>query len=196
MTNNLREKIYHGISLFCIVLCVWLIGQVAADELFGTAPQALVHHPPQSRTAGKKTKDDGEKGFALEEGWIEQELRKYLPDDLPLDRIEVEIGAGGTMKLEGAVYRQQLLDYLAALEIELPGGPAAAALLPKELTLSAAVHCTTDSESGLLAQRPGGKQLHHSTTSFRVLSYDTILLAFFRIVIYNRGHNHSHFRTR
>lgn len=159
MTNNLKEKIYHGISLFCVVLCVWLIGQVAADELFGTSPQALVHRPPQIESVGQEPEPEGKQGFALEEERIGQELRRYLPDDLPLDGVEVEIGAGGSLMLKGSVHKQALLDYLAALELELPGGSMAAAFLPKELILSAAIHCTTDPESGLLALTPGQLKL-------------------------------------
>lgn len=155
MTGNFKEKIYHGVSLFCIVLCIWLIGQVAADELFGKGKGHHEHRPPmQFGGVEKPETPEGGAGVALDEARIEAELRKYIPEELPLEELEVEIRPGGRLKLEAEVKKQALMDYLAALDMELPGQGAASFLLPDDLRFSAGLTCTLDTESGLVAVAP------------------------------------------
>ncbi len=155
MTGNYKEKIYHGISLFCIVLCIWLIGQVAADELFGKEKAHHEHRPPMQFHSGEQAeRPEQGAGTALDEARIEAELRKYIPEELPLEELEVEIRPGGRLKLEAEVKKQALMDYLTALDMELPGQGTASLLLPDDLRFSAGMTCTLDTESGLVAVTP------------------------------------------
>lgn len=164
MTGTNKEKIYHGISLFCIVLCVWLIGQVAADELFGRGQETIVHQPPDIiQTERRKREGSTSAGLWMTEDQISAELNKYIPQELPLEGLAVRIAADGTLALSGTVPKQKLLAYFEQMQTEVPGGSLLTVLAPKTIDFALSVCCTMDDENGLMALTPGSVTLAGNT---------------------------------
>ncbi len=190
MTGNQKEKIYRGISLFCIVLCVWLIGQVAADELFGAAAEGQIHLPPVVAQRKEIQQMPEGSGLALGEEQIEAELRKYIPGELPLENLDVEIDAGGAMTLAAEMERGRLFDYLTTMGMELPGQGAVSFLLPDRLIFSAGVTCSCDPESGLITLTPNGMTLAGNAVDTAILPqsfWDTLGQAMSRLLLAEEG---------
>ncbi len=151
MTTHTKEKIYHGISLFCIVLCMWLIGQVAADELLNGRP---AEHLPPLRSIGREEEKPRETGLAITEEQIEGELMEYLPQGLSVGQPEVTISTDGALTLAGTVDKAVLLECFRTLGIEPPGGSLLAVLAPKQIELEVSVQCAWMEESGDLTVTP------------------------------------------
>ena len=151
MTTHTKEKIYHGISLFCIVLCLWLIGQVAADELVATG--AAVHLPPMRSAAGEEGSSQGV-GFTLTEEDIEGKLMEYLPDGMTVGQPQITIGADGRVTLSGTVDKPALLECFRTMGIDPPGGSLLTVLAPKQIDLELAVCCTGGAAQDVLHIEP------------------------------------------
>ena len=168
MKGNVKEKIYHGISLFCIVLCIWLIGQVAADELLGAGEPQADHRPPV-RTVETTPDAAAPEGFVLTEADIEAEVGKYLPEELPLEELRFSIGADGSIGMHTAVEKKKLLAYFETLGMEVPGGELATVMAPKTMEMDMQVLCSVDPESGMAQLTPGELRLAGNVLSPQVM---------------------------
>ena len=140
MTTHIKEKIYHGISLFCIVLCFWLIGQVAADELVGGG--AAEHLPPVRTLTEEQGQPQGI-GFTITEEQIEGKLMKYMPDGMLIGQPQITIRADGQVTFVGTVEKSALLEIFRQKAIDPPGGSLLTVLAPKQIEVEMAVCCLT-----------------------------------------------------
>lgn len=145
-----KAKIYNAVTVTCIILCMLLIGRVAADELFGQRPEE--HEPPEVRSDAAGERGDG-CVLRLEEEDIEGRLIQYLPADIGAGEPEVEIGADGSVSISAVVSKSRFTKLLGS--IELPQAVRLVlGLMPGEARVSVSVLCSCDSESRLLAVTP------------------------------------------
>lgn len=145
MSGRTREQIYNGICIFCIVLCIILIGRVAADELTQGRGKENIHRPPEVRTK------DTYEGIILTEEYVTEEIKKYLPSELPLENIEVDIAKDGLIQISGSLGKKKLEAMLEDFAVNR----AAGVLIPGEETaFELAFKCSCDGESGLLMLEP------------------------------------------
>ena len=146
-----KAKIYNAVTVTCVILCMLLIGRVAADELFGRRPEE--HEPPKVRSSDPA----GERGdgcvLRLEEEDIESRLTQYLPADIEIRDIDAEIGKDGMISISAVVSKSRFVKLLGS--VELPRAVRLAlGLMPGEARVSVSVLCSCDSESRLLAVAP------------------------------------------
>lgn len=152
MTVEKKAKIYNFITIFCVILCMLLIGRVACDELFGGERPAS-HVPPAitEKTAQSQAPIDGIK---IDCRMIEEQLAGYLPDGFPLEDIRVEIGADGALAIDAKASKSKIRDYLETAGVELGGG-FLFKLLPGKADIRVEGVCSCDEESRMLALAVG-----------------------------------------
>ena len=145
-----KAKIYNAVTVTCIILCMLLIGRVAADELFGQRPEE--HEPPEVRSDAAGERSDG-CVLRLEEEDIEGRLIQYLPADIGAGEPEVEIGADGRVSISVVVSKSRFTKLLGAAE--LPRAVRLAlGLTSGEVRMSVSILCGCDAESRLLTVTP------------------------------------------
>ena len=145
-----KAKIYNIVTVVCAVLCMLLIGRVAADELFGQRPGE--HEPP----AVRPVTDRGSGGSCVlrfEEKDIEARLAQYLPADIEIRDIDAEISEDGMISISAAVPKNQLIKLLGSAELPRTVR-LALGLMPGEARMSVSVLCGCDAESRLLTVSP------------------------------------------
>lgn len=147
MSVEKKAKIYNFITIFCVVLCMLLIGRVACDELFGA--QAPAHVPPVISEGAEQEKKPAE-GVRIDCGTIEEQIAGYLPDDFPLEDIKVGISADGSLTLDAKASKSKLKDYLEKAGVELEGG-FFFKLLPGRADIRVEGLCSCEEESRMLA---------------------------------------------
>ena len=145
-----KAKIYNAVTVTCIILCMLLIGRVAADELFGQRPEE--HEPPEVRSDAAGERSDG-CVLRLEEEDIEGRLIQYLPADIGAGEPEVEIGADGRVSISVVVSKSRFTKLWGAAE--LPRAVRLAlGLTSGEVRMSVSILCGCDAESRLLTVTP------------------------------------------
>ncbi len=154
MSEKTKGAIYKLITIVCIVICLLLIGRVAADELVGKhAPEHVpIVRPTAAATMAAQpiTRD----AVVIDEELIADRLGGYMMQELPLRRVGVEISESGRITLTCSCPRQKLLSYLDRRD-ELPDAfGLLARLLPGTIDLSLTADCTCDEDSRLIAAAP------------------------------------------
>lgn len=156
MSAKTREHIYNAICIFCIILCIILIGRVAADELTDGRGKEYIHHPPEVRH------ESNEERNIISEKNLSEELKRYLGGVLPIRDIAIDVSEGGKMLLTAKASREELTDYLKSYGIE---SGVAALMLPQVIDLEISVDCSYDDETGLVAIDPVGLRIGESDFS-------------------------------
>ena len=145
MSAKTREHIYNAICIFCIVICIILIGRVAADELTEGRGEAHIHCPPEIE--GNNDKEEK----IISEKYISSELQKYLKEVIPINNINVNMSGDGRMKLSAEVSKNKLIDFLKSYGM---GSGIAVVTLPEVIELEISIKCRCDEETGLVAIEP------------------------------------------
>lgn len=155
MSVETKAKVYNGVTIFCIVVCLLLIGRVASDELFGSG-KIMVHTPPAQRQENEKDvkTEDQAGGVVLEEDFLQEQIGKYISDDFPLEDICIDISQDGRIDFTARASKSKLKDYFAKSGLAIEGGGLIFRLLPGKIDVSFSALCTCDSESGLIAAAP------------------------------------------
>ena len=152
MSPDKKVKLYNWITIFCVVICMLLIGRVASDELVGRREERSVHTPPEITYEGQTDSGpQGQEGTAIDEETLEQEINKYLPDGFPLEDISFDISEDGTVRIDAKASKSKLKDYMEEAGIELKGVGLGFSLLPGKIDVSLCAVCSCDEESGMLS---------------------------------------------
>ncbi|MEA4921259.1 MAG: hypothetical protein VB078_10130 [Clostridiaceae bacterium] len=154
MSVKTKEKIYNGIILLCVSICILLIGTVAIEELFGGGPVQL-HTPPEVGNVSDQANTSTTGEIFIDENTIENELAKYIDDDFPLKNITVDIMKSGEVTIGAEASKAKLTDYLENAGVKINGqGGLFALLLPKKIDVSFTALFAKDEESGMLTLSP------------------------------------------
>ncbi len=154
MSTKTKEKIFSGIIIVCVLLCVLLIGRVVYGNMTKGA-NTPVHQPVLPHNTGAQDAAKTYSMMVVEEDDIEDGLKKYFPEGFPIKEVDVEIEPDGTLRFESEVSKKAVTKYLAGFGIELGIKESLlAGLLPKKLDLVAKFTCSCDDDSGTLMVTP------------------------------------------
>lgn len=155
MSTKTKQKIYNGITIACVLMCLILIGRVASDEL--TSGKVMDLHSPPAISLAESTKPEGDlpkDGIVIDQATIETELAKYIDDNFPLKDIKVDIKETGEITLSARASKSKLEEYLKDTGISIKGGRIISMFLPRKIDATFKMMCECDDESGLLLISP------------------------------------------
>lgn len=152
MSVEKKAKVYNFVTIFCVFLCMLLIGRVACDELLGGG-NATEHIPPSISAKGETARQPVE-GVRIDCGMIEEQISGYLPEGFPLEDIKVEISSDGSLAVDAKASKSKIKDYLENAGVELDGG-FFFKLLPGRVDIRVEAVCSCDVESRMLALSVG-----------------------------------------
>lgn len=161
VTPKIKERIYFGICIFCVLLCALLIFRTFTGR--GPASPTLASHTPQPRvTQSGETKTPG---AASEVKMTEQQLSegftRCLPQDTPLREITVAISADGRLTLTAVLGVSEMQKFAEANGVKLGmAEKALIKLLPKTFSIKIVFRAETADDGGLLSCVPESLTLH------------------------------------
>lgn len=166
MNERNKEKLYKLITIVCVVLCLLLIGRVAADELTDVKKAAPPYEPPAIRPASSVQTAARETQTVLDEETIAEKLGGYLTQALPLRDVAVSIRESGRVTVSAVCPRQRLLRFLKSGGDRVEGLGLLERLLPGQIALSLTADCTCDEDSRLIAAAPAEAAVGDVTIAF------------------------------
>ena len=121
MNASLKEKIYLSVTVVCLLLC----GVMIAGMCFGSDKYVSAHLPALRSVNDTDVKENGETEaeyeaepsagqIAVTDAFLNEQLKRFLPDDFPLKEPKVTIGADGLVSFSGNVKKDDLRRFLKA----------------------------------------------------------------------------------
>ena len=161
VTPKIKERIYFGICIFCVLLCALLIFRTFTGR--GAASPTLASHTPQPRVA--QSGESKTPGAASEVKMTEQQLSegitRCLPQDTPLREIKVTISAEGRLTLTAVLGVSEMQKFAEANGVKLSTAEKALIkLLPKTFSIKIVFRAETSDDGGLLSCIPESLTLH------------------------------------
>lgn len=162
VTPKIKERIYFGICIFCVLLCVLLLFRTFTGR--GAASPALAAHAPLPRVAQSgesKTPDGTAAEVTMTEQQMSEGLTRCLPQDTPLREVKVTISADGRLTLTAVLGVSEMQKFAEANGVKLGmAEKALIKLLPKTFSIKIVFRAETADDGGLLSCVPESLTLH------------------------------------